>query len=207
MTLFVCLKLVLLALTGAAALVWAAAALRKSLAGSRRWDRAEPGIVRQIEAATGQRVEFRQKFNASRTADFTHTSIFWVWLAFTRDCLVLVHPDEIGRAESAHLFVTPRREASIRRLGRRHAELTLAPSAKGEPAAGREPATAGCSARDSEPSTDGNLTRDSAPGTNGTATSSEPSTDGKIGTDSEPATLVLLIRPRDWEPLAKLFKS
>lgn len=207
MTLFVCLKLVLLALTAAAALVWAAAALRKAFAASRRWDRAEPGIVREVEAATGQRVEFRQKFNASRTADFTHTSIFWVWLAFTRDCLVLVHPDEIGRAKSVHLFVTPRREASIRRLSRRIAELTLAPSAEGVPAAGREPATAGCPARDSDPATKGNPTRDSAPETNGTATSSEPATNGKTGTDREPATLVLLIRPRDWEPLARLFKS
>ena len=126
-------KIILLAVSAAAALAWVVISIRKALRNAGAWDKAEPGLIEEIETVTGQPVGFRLKLNASRTADFTAGTIFWVWLAFTRDHLVLVHPDEVGDTGSAHLFVTARKDASVRRLKKRFAELELKAPDTGTP--------------------------------------------------------------------------
>lgn len=122
---FTILKIILLAVSMIAAVAWVVVTLRKASANARKWDKAEPGLTAEIETVTGQPVECKLKLNASYTADYSAGTIFWIWLAFTRDHLVLVHPDEVGETGSAHLFVTSRKDASVRLLKKRLAELEL----------------------------------------------------------------------------------
>lgn len=132
MLILTAVKIILLAVSMIAALAWVVVTLRKARGNARKWDRAEPGLIGEIETVTGQPVEYKLKLNASRTVDFSANTIFWVWLAFTRDCLVLVHPDEVGETGSAHLLVTSRKDASVRLLKKRLAELELKVPATGE---------------------------------------------------------------------------
>lgn len=134
MLILTAVKIILLAVSMIAALAWVVVTLRKARVNARKWDRAEPGLTDEIETVTGQPVEYKLKLNASRTVDFTANTIFWVWLAFTRDYLVLVHPDEVGETGSAHLFVSSRKDASVRLLKKRLAELEFKASDTGEAA-------------------------------------------------------------------------
>ncbi|WP_418982376.1 hypothetical protein [Alistipes sp.] len=132
MLILAALKIILLAVSITAALVWVVLAIRKARTNTRKWNKAEPGIIREIETVTGQQVECKLKLNASRTADFTANRVFWIWLACTRDHLVLVHPDQVGDTGSAHLFVTSRKDASVRLLEKRFAELEIQAPDAGE---------------------------------------------------------------------------
>lgn len=128
------LILILGCAAGAVALILALAALRRDLANGRTWKKAEPEVCRAIEEVTGQRVEHRMMLNASMTEDFSPRNVFWLFLAFTRDYVILVQRDwDDDGGDTAPQRLAARRDASLRREGKSYAALTIRDSEGGEP--------------------------------------------------------------------------
>ncbi|WP_418992924.1 hypothetical protein [Alistipes sp.] len=126
--------LVLCGAVGIFALVAALLALRRDLGNGRAWKRAEPAVCRAIAEVTGQAVEHRMMLNGSMSDDFSPRSVFWLFVAFTRDCIVLVQRDwEDDGGDTAPQRLGARREARLRRTGKRFAQLTLPAEEGGEP--------------------------------------------------------------------------
>lgn len=116
------------------ALFLAFAALCRDLGNGRAWKRAEPDVCRAIREVTGQAVEHRMMLNASMSNDFSPRTVFWLFLAFTRDYVVLVQRDwEDDGGQTAPQRLAARRDATLRREGSRFAELTLRDPEGGEP--------------------------------------------------------------------------
>lgn len=119
---------------GAVAFLLAFAALRRDLGNAAAWKKSEPEVCRAIQTVTGQAVEHRMMLNASMTDDFSPRSVFWLFLAFTRDYVILVQRDwEDDGGDTAPQRLAARKDASLRRTGKRFAELTLRDSEGGEP--------------------------------------------------------------------------
>lgn len=120
------LMLILSCAAGVFVLVVGCAALSRDLRNGRAWKRAEPEVLRAIREVTGQPVEHRMMLNASLTNDFSPRTIFWLWLGFTRDHIVAVQRDwEDDGSDTAPQWLVLRREATLRREGKRFAKLTL----------------------------------------------------------------------------------
>lgn len=108
-------------------------ALRRDLHNGRRWKQAEPEVCRAVEQVTGQPVRHQMMLNASMTEEFSPRTVFWLWLAVTNDYIVLVQRDwEDDGSDSAPQRLGRRREATLRRAGKRFAELTIRDDGGGE---------------------------------------------------------------------------
>lgn len=128
------LILILGCAAGVIVLILALAALHRDRANGRAWKEAEPKVCRAIEEVTGQRVEHRMMLNASMTEDISPRNVFWLFLAFTRDYVILVQRDwEDDGGDTAPQRLAARRDASLRREGKSLAALTLRDSEGGEP--------------------------------------------------------------------------
>lgn len=128
------LILILSCAAGVVLLILALAALRRDLANGRAWKKAEPEVCRAIEKVAGQRVEHRMMLNASMTEDFSPRNVFWLFLAFTRDYVILVQRDwDDDGGDTAPQRLAARRDATLHREGKSFASLTLRDSKGGEP--------------------------------------------------------------------------
>lgn len=125
--------LLLTAVLAVALLVLALLALTRDLRNAGAWKRDEPVVCRAIEQTTGQRIGQKLLVNASLTEEFSPRTVFWLWLGFTRDYLVLVQRDQpVGEGE-ARTVLAERKNVSARRLSKRFLEITLSGSEDGEP--------------------------------------------------------------------------
>lgn len=107
--------------------------LRRDLGNASAWKRDEPEICRTIERTTEQRIVEKMMLNASMTDEFSPRTIFWLWLAFTRDYLVLVQRDQPEGEDEARTVLAGRKGVTFRRMSKRYAELTLSDPESGDP--------------------------------------------------------------------------
>lgn len=108
-------------------------ALRRDLGNASAWKRDEPEICRTIERTTEQRIAEKMMLNASMSDEFSPRTIFWLWLAFTRDYLVLVQRDQPEGEDEARTVLAGRKSVKFRRMSKRYAELTLSDPEGGDP--------------------------------------------------------------------------
>lgn len=107
------------------ALVYLVLMLIRTFGNNRKWKVMEPKLVESIEKSLGQKIVFKTLQNALPSPEADHREAFWLWLAFTAEYVVFAIRDELVEGRGDDVFIARKRDTSIMRVNKYHAEFEV----------------------------------------------------------------------------------
>lgn len=96
-----------------------------AIGNNRKWKVMEPMLVESIEKSLGQKIVFKTLQNALPSPDADHRQTFWLWLAFSAEYVVFAVRDELVEGRGDDVFIARKRDTSIMRVNKYHAEFKI----------------------------------------------------------------------------------
>lgn len=104
-------------------LVYLVLKLLGAIGNNRKWKVMEPLLIEGIEKSLGQKIVFKTLQNALPSPEADHRQAFWLWLAFTAEYVVFAVRDELVEGRGDDVFMVKKRNTSITRVNKYHAEF------------------------------------------------------------------------------------
>lgn len=104
-------------------LIYLVLRLLGAIGNNKKWKAMEPLLVEGIEKSLGQKIVFKTLQNALPSPEADHRETFWLWLAFTAEYVVFAVRDELVEGRGDEVFIVKKRNTSITRVNKYHAEF------------------------------------------------------------------------------------
>lgn len=105
------------------ALISVTVAVLRAIRRNKNWRVMEPEVIAKIEESTEQKVVYSLMLNANDSTDFSHGKGFWLWLGFTAEYIAFADRDRLAGKGTGYLYLSRRRDTSMKRLEKNFAEL------------------------------------------------------------------------------------